>query len=141
MANVVLAGANVVHFHAQGSALATKTEADARAALRRRTLKSGIIAYNNRYCTLPCMVRDVSATGARLRVDGTVSAPDTFVLIVESDGLEADCEVVWRKGNEIGVKYVGAPRQVAPKKTQVVTASIPEHAPSIRRKPKTPAPA
>jgi hypothetical protein len=136
MANPVLAAGNVVQFNAQG-ALATKADEDPRHAGRRRMLKSGIIAYNNRFCTLPCMVRDVSATGARLRVDTSVSAPDTFELIIESDGLEASCEVVWRKANELGVRFVGAPRQVMAKKSQVVNANVPVTPPSLRRKPRT----
>ena len=108
---------------------------------RRRMLKSGVIAYNNRFCTLPCMVRDVSATGARLRVDTSVSAPDTFELIIESDGLEASAEVVWRRANELGVRFIGAPRQVAAKRSQVVSATQPAQAPSLRRKPRTSEPA
>jgi hypothetical protein len=136
MANPVLAAGNIVQFNAQG-ALATKAAEEPRHAARRRMLKAGVIAYNNRFCTLPCMVRDVSATGARLRVDTSVSAPDTFDLIIESDGLEASCEVVWRKANELGVRFIGAPRQVAVKKSQVVNANVPVTPPSLRRKPKT----
>jgi hypothetical protein len=140
MANAALAAGNVVQFSTQG-ALATKTGTEPRGTPRRRMLKAGIIAYNNRFCTLPCMVRDVSGTGARLRLDGSVNAPDTFELIIESDGLEASSEVIWRKGSELGVRFIGAPRQVAAKKHQVVNAHVPVPAPSLRRKPKTPAPA
>jgi len=132
MANPILAG-NVVQFGAQ----AAKAEEEPRHAARRRMLKSGIIAYSNRFCTLPCMVRDFSATGARLRMDASISAPDRFELIVESDGVEASCEVVWRKLDELGVRFIGAPRQVAAKKAQVVHANVPATPPSLRRKPKS----
>ena len=137
MANPVLAAGNVVRFNGQG-ALASETETEPRHVLRRRTLKAGIIAYNNHFCTLPCMVRDISATGAHLRLDGSVSAPDGFDLIIESDGLEATCEVVWRKDGDLGVRFVGAPRQVAVKKSQIVNATVPGTAQTLRRKPKTP---
>ena len=140
MANAALAAGNVVQFSTQG-ALAAKPDEEPRHVPRRRMLKSGVIAYNNRFCTLPCMVRDVSATGARLRVDTSVSAPDTFELIIESDGLEASAEVVWRRANELGVRFIGAPRQVAAKKSQVVSATQPAQAPSLRRKPRTSEPA
>ena len=63
-----------------------------RRSLRRRVLKGGIVAFNDRHSTLPCSVRDVSDMGARLRVTGSVSVPDTFELIIEFDGLEAPCE-------------------------------------------------
>ncbi|HXF53676.1 MAG TPA: PilZ domain-containing protein [Hyphomicrobiaceae bacterium] len=133
MANPILANSNVVQFGAP----AVKADEEHRCTARRRTLKSGIIAYNNRFCTLPCTVRDLSATGARLRVDGSISAPDRFELIVESDGVEASCEVVWRKLDELGVRFIGAPRQVTAKKAQVVHANVPAALPSLRRKPKS----
>ncbi|KAB2911029.1 MAG: PilZ domain-containing protein [Hyphomicrobiaceae bacterium] len=127
----------VIPFHAGGAALAAKAQGDNRVAPRRRMLKAGIIAYNGRYATLPCMVRDMSATGARLRLSGSVGAPDTFELIIELDGLEANCEVVWRRDQDVGVRFVSAPRRVAPKRTQVINALTPAQAPSLRRKPIT----
>lgn len=77
----------------------------------------------------------MSATGARVRTDGSISVPDTFELIIESDGLEADCQVVWRKANEVGVKFLSAPRIVTAKRAQVVSPVTPPRAPSLRRKP------
>ena len=41
------------------------------------------LPYNDRRSTIPCIDRDISDTGARLRTEGVVSAPDTFMLIVE----------------------------------------------------------
>ncbi len=102
---------------------------------RRRILKSGTIAFNDRFSALPCTVRDRSETGAHLRVEGTVNVPNTFELIIELDGLEAGCEVVWRKEKDIGVRFLSAPRTVPPRRTQVVKALVPEQAPTLRRKP------
>lgn len=125
---------SVVHLHAVGNtALAPKTD-DGRIAPRRRMLKSGKIAYSDRHVTIGCIVRDMSATGARLRVEGSVTAPDRFELLVALDGLEANCEVVWRREADIGVKFIGAPRTVAPKRTQSITALAPVQAPTLRRK-------
>jgi hypothetical protein len=112
-----------------------KSEEDARIAPRRRVLKAGIAASNDRHLTVACTIRDMSATGARVRVDGSVSVPDTFELIIESDGLEANCKVVWRKPQEVGVRFVGAPRMVAAKRPQVISAVTPTRAPTLRRKP------
>ena len=108
---------------------------ETRSAPRRRILKAGFIAYNDRHSTLPCTVRDLSTTGARLRVNCSVAAPDTFELIIELDGLEVDCHVVWRKATDIGVRFLSAPRIVAAKRVQVVNAIVPQTA-SLRRKPK-----
>ena len=111
----------------------SKTE---RNADRRRVLKAGVIAYNGRHVTLQCGVRDLSTLGARLQVVGSVSAPDTFELLMDLDGLEASCEVVWRGGAEIGVRFLEPPRVVDKKREQVVHQwSATSQRPSLRRKP------
>jgi hypothetical protein len=71
-----------------------------------------------------------------VRVEGSVSAPDTFELIIDIDGFEARCEVVWRKTSEVGVRFLGAPRMVAPKRTQVINPMLPTPKASLRRQPK-----
>ena len=103
---------------------------------RRRVLKGGILAYNERFTSLPCIVRDISATGARLRIGGSISAPDKFELIIEIDGMEAFCEVVSRKDCDIAVRFVEPPRMVPPKRVQVVSAIVPATPATLRRKPK-----
>jgi hypothetical protein len=104
-----------------------------RFGFRRRVLKSGIIAFNDHHSTIACGVRDLTATGARLRVDGSISAPDTFDLIIKLDGLEAHCVVAWRKDGEIGVRFTVPPRISPPKRAQVVNALVPPRV-SLRRK-------
>lgn len=125
----------VVQFQVQGNTVA-KSDDDLRRAPRRRILKSGLVAYNDRHATLSCTVRDISSTGARVRVEGSVSAPDTFDLVIHIDGLEASCEVVWRNGSEIGVRFLAAPRIVAAKRQQVINPLVPAEKPTLRRKPK-----
>jgi PilZ domain len=107
-----------------------------RQAPRRRVLKAGIVAFNDRFVSVQCTVRDISATGARLRVSGSISAPDKFELIIDIDGMEAHCEVVSRKANEIAVRFVSPPRMLPPKRAQVVMALVPSTPPTLRRKPK-----
>jgi hypothetical protein len=116
-------------------ALAAQAQDCARKATRRRVLKSGVIAFNERFSALPCTVRNLSPTGAQLRVDGTLNVPNTFELLIELDGLEAQCEVVWRKDKEIGVRFASPPRMVAPKRAQSVNPLISRHSPLLRRKP------
>jgi len=108
----------------------------ARSADRRRTLKAGLIAYSGRHVTLRCAVRDLSDGGARLQFEGSIDAPDTFELIIDMDGLEADCRVVWRRGKEVGVLFVGGTRQIEKKRTQVVQQWSGTAKPTLRRQPK-----
>lgn len=105
-----------------------------RSAPRRRQLKAGIIAFQNRHATLPCRVREVSETGARLEVE-TPHVPDTFELIVELDGIEAVCEVVWRRGSVVGVRFLSPPRKAVPRRAQIIAPSRPASPPGLRRKP------
>lgn len=109
-------------------------EQDNRGAGRKRVLKGGTIAFNNRASTLSCTVRDLSDTGARLRVAKGQAVPSQFDLVVEVDGLEVPCSVVWRKGEEVGVSFDAPPTLGTPRRAQVVTA-IERAAPSLRRKP------
>jgi hypothetical protein len=113
-----------------------KPSPDRRQAQRRRVLKGGVVAFNDHYSSLPCIVRDISETGARLRIEGSMNAPDRFDLIIEIDGLEASCEVVSRKASELAVRFVSPPRRVAPRRAQVVQALVPTKPPTLRRQPK-----
>jgi PilZ domain len=106
-----------------------------RQAPRRRVLKGAIVAFNDRRSTLPCTVRDISDTGARLRIDGFINAPDTFDLIIEIDGLEVPCEVVSRKAGEVAVRFVSPPHMVPARRAQVVNALV-RTKPTLRRQPR-----
>ena len=110
------------------------TDTNKRAAARKRVLKGARIVYNDRSSTLSCTVRDLSDTGARLRVPQGQAVPAQFDLLIDADGFEAPCTVVWRRGEEVGVTFDEAPTVNSAKRAQVVTAI--ERAPtSIRRKP------
>jgi hypothetical protein len=107
---------------------------DQRTAQRRKQLKAGVITFHSRHATVPCSVREISERGARIEIDPTL-VPDTFELLIEIDGLEADCEVVWRRKGMIGVRFRGEMRRRAPRRLQVVTSVRPPSRPSLRRKP------
>ncbi len=107
-----------------------------RKQLRRRTLKTGLICFNARHSTLPCVVRDISEIGARLGVSGSINAPDTFELFVELDGIWADCEVAWRRTDQIGVRFTGPVRKTDPARKQVLTQTVDARRVSLRRTPK-----
>ena len=132
-----LRASDVIHVADPATSATASDAADKRSAPRRRVLKGAVAAYNDRHCTIPCIVRDISATGARIRSDGTLTIPDSFELIIDLDGTEADCEVVWRKGIEIGVRFLGVPRRTTPKRRQTLEVSEPDRAVSLRRRPKS----
>ncbi len=55
---------------------------------------------------MPCVVLNVSAAGARIRLPDFLSfLPKNSKLYIEEKHMLAECEQVWRNGNEIGVKF------------------------------------
>lgn len=55
---------------------------------------------------LPCRLRDVSKSGARILVQSTKGIPDDFVLLLAQEGAARRfCHVAWRTERELGVKF------------------------------------
>jgi hypothetical protein len=50
-------------------------------------------------------VRNLSATGACLRLDDTESVPNTFLLVFDSGEGSRQCRVVWRNTRQLGVRF------------------------------------
>ena len=96
-----------------------------RKADRRRTLKAAVAAFNDNFVTLDCRVRNISETGCHLRGERVHALPDAFKLMIELDGLAADCRVVWRNPTDLGVKFEGSTRKVIPKRYQSVQPVVP----------------
>jgi hypothetical protein len=78
-----------------------------RSSPRQRTLKGGRIVINDGFSTFQCTVRNLSESGARLKVTSIIGIPDSFQLVMD-DGRKFACSVVWRTETEIGVIFAGA---------------------------------
>ena len=72
---------------------------------RHRTLKGGKISYANETCVVDCVIRNLSPTGASLVVPMTVGIPSSFTLVDAHGGTRHPAEVVWRRGDRIGVHF------------------------------------
>ena len=75
-----------------------------RIAPRQRVLKGGRIVINDGFSTFQCTVRNLSKTGARLKVVSIIGIPDAFQLVMD-DGRKFDCKAVWKTETEIGVQF------------------------------------
>ncbi|WP_291078326.1 PilZ domain-containing protein [Hyphomonas sp.] len=86
-----------------------------RAAARRRTLRRGRILLNLRHSTVDVMVRDLSATGAQLKLPGLWDVPTDFDLQILApcggEELIVSCEKRWQTGVLIGARFVRPPRK------------------------------
>jgi hypothetical protein len=81
---------------------------DRRDQPRRRQIKAARIVYNNGHVSLDCEVRNLSDTGAQLRIGMVVELPESFSLHLQ-DGRRRSVEFVWRRGDLIGVRFIDAP--------------------------------
>jgi hypothetical protein len=57
-----------------------------------------------------CTVLDIAQTGAKVVVQDSQGIPDRFELaFFQSLDKRQKCEVIWRRGKVLGVKFVAAP--------------------------------
>ena len=83
----------------------------AEAAKKRETRKSvqqpGWITLDGGFAARPCVVHDLSSTGAKVTVDDPNVLPGKLRLAMSRDARTGrSCEVVWRRGKTVGVKFV-----------------------------------
>ena len=81
------------------------------AARKREARKSvqqpGWIALEGGFAARPCVVQDLSGTGARITVDDPNVLQAKLRLALSRDARAGrNCEVVWRRGKTVGVKFV-----------------------------------
>ena len=77
-----------------------------RASPRQRRLKGGKIVFNSKMSIIDCVVRDVSAQGARLLVASSIGIPDQFDLRMNRRGANHRSKVAWRSEDQIGVRFL-----------------------------------
>jgi hypothetical protein len=74
-----------------------------RKSQRLRTYLGGTIAFNNRYSTLECLVRNLSPEGARLAFPHPVVLPLEFDLQIRNRGESRRGRLVWRDETQAGI--------------------------------------
>jgi hypothetical protein len=78
---------------------------------KRETRKSlrqpGWITFEGGFAARKCVVQDISATGAKITIDDPNMLPARLRLAFARDARTGrNCEVVWRRGKVVGVKFV-----------------------------------
>lgn len=79
---------------------------DRRGASRQSGLMSARIVMPEQKSFAPCLVRDVSQTGAKLIMDDCWLIPRAFWLRIDDDPFLRYYTVVWRSAGEIGIELV-----------------------------------
>ena len=59
---------------------------------------------------IPCILTDVSASGARVLVEIVDKIPDRFTLLLAAEhGTSRHCKVMWRGENQLGLAFIKPP--------------------------------
>ena len=77
-----------------------------RAKKRKKLHQIAMIAHDRRRLMVPCVIVDISLTGARVRVDCASSLPDIFELINIKYRLDTWCQVRWQLDDDLGVMFI-----------------------------------
>ena len=72
---------------------------------RQKSFLSGCVYFSSRRTPIDCLVRDVSATGARLIFPGPVNLPDQIYLYIPKKDETFSALVHWHRGDEVGIAF------------------------------------
>jgi hypothetical protein len=82
---------------------AAKKKREARKSLQ----QSGWISLEGGFAARRCLVQDMSTSGAKITIDDPNPLPAKLRLALSRDARTGrNCEVVWRRGRSVGIKFV-----------------------------------
>lgn len=90
---------------------------------RARVLKKATVLFKDGLRSAPCVVRNISETGARLEFEHAYLVPTEFELRIELEGFEVSCERRWEDGLTCGVQFISEKRPIKRARAQVLTSS------------------
>ena len=74
---------------------------------RKSMHQPGWITLEGGFAARPCVVQDLSTSGAKLTIDDPNTLPAKLRLAFSRDARTGrNCEVVWRRGKTVGIKFV-----------------------------------
>jgi hypothetical protein len=83
--------------------MAATKKREARKSLR----QPGWITFEGGFAARQCVVQDMSISGAKITIDDPNVLPAKLLLAFARDARTGRrCEVVWRRGKSVGVKFV-----------------------------------
>lgn len=88
---------------------------------RRKSEIPATIYFDGTTVSVPCLIRDMSVTGARLQMregwadkfTSEIKSAAKVILVIRNDRVMYDCKVVRRGDTELGLKFLSAPRPMA----------------------------
>jgi hypothetical protein len=78
-----------------------------RQQVRKRRHQSAWIALDGATANYKCQVENVSQSGAKITVDRAAEVGNQFDIAFVPRATARRCEVVWRRGTTLGIRFVG----------------------------------
>lgn len=97
------------------SMLSNPIKSSFRKSGRFETSKPAAIVPFNGSADLNCTLRNYSHSGAQLELDKSAHTSKQFQLLLKKDRKIVDCDVIWRRGNRIGVTFLSDWKSVDPR--------------------------
>jgi hypothetical protein len=82
---------------------------ESRRAPRERVMLSAKLTYQSGSVSVPCVVSQISESGARISVSADVVLAQTMRLDVPQRNINADVRLVWRRGGMAAVAFEPTP--------------------------------
>jgi hypothetical protein len=79
-----------------------------RQQVRRRRHQSAWITLDGGTANCKCQVEDVSQSGAKITLDRAAEVGRLFDIAFVPRSAARRCEVVWRRGNTLGIRFIGS---------------------------------
>ncbi len=74
--------------------------------VRKSLEQPGWLTLDGGFAARPCMVHNMSASGAKITIDDSNALPGKLKLAFSRDSRTGrNCEVVWRRGKSLGVRF------------------------------------
>ena len=81
---------------------------EARQSDRVRAFLGAKIIFNNRMSIVDCVVKNISSSGAKLALAGSLPIPGEFELQIPQKGSSYRARLVWRNTEAMGVEFITA---------------------------------
>ena len=80
--------------------------ADRRSHHRKRILKGAIVRFHKGYGIEECVLRDITADGARISMGTTSILPTNVQLHITGERTQLEASIQWRTSRDFGVKFI-----------------------------------
>jgi hypothetical protein len=76
-----------------------------RQTARARVIYNGVVAYNERRCTIDCVVRNFSDDGVKIEFENPALLPDEIDLFIAKKSRAFRAKMTWRNANQAGLTF------------------------------------